>query len=109
MFRLNGVQVPQPDTVTWKSPEVIGFTMTGEPVLGPAFELQLSYSLPTFPEVLDFFIAHLGESVTIEGPGPTGCDGEFCGYISEVSIRKSGSAMDGVDITISNVVPAVSV
>jgi len=106
---INDLVVPDPETVSWETPKVIGYTIGGEPVLSTGWSCELSFSLPVELDLFGIFYQLLGESVTVTLPGPDGCETTMQGFISRVQKRVRLGVADGVDITIEYLNPVVGI
>jgi hypothetical protein len=106
---INEFTIPDPDTISWETPKVIGYTIEGEPVISTGWSCELSFSLPAELDLFGIFYRLLGGRVTVTLPGPDGCETAMQGYISRVQKRVRLGVADGVDITIEYLNPLISV
>lgn len=108
MLEIDGVLFPEPTTVTWKSPRVLGHTLCGEVVLGSNWSCTLSYGLATAPGVLAALYGCLGKRMQIRiSQSPfNGCELPLlAGTLSAISPRYEEGVIVGADVDVDHIVP----
>jgi len=101
-------EIPDPE-ISWESPNIIGYTIGGEPVLAAGMSCELSFSLPAELDLFVFWYSLLGQRVTVTMPGPDGCITTMAGYVSRIRQRVRGGVADGVDVTLEYLNPIVGI